>query len=392
MTKKLYYEDPYLKEITVQVAESSANENGPYVVLNETCFYPEGGGQPADRGVIGTVAVLDVQNQDGEIRHYLDRQLEPGEYKAALDWQRRWDHMQQHAGQHLLSALLEDRHGYQTTSFHLGQERVSIDLHQAAIDRETLQQVELEANRIISQHLPIRTRFVNEQQLGQLALRKPPAVTGDIRLVEIEGIDLNACGGTHPDNTAEIGLMKILGTEKAKGGMRLYFLCGERALEHFGKVSDVSDALIGKLNAPLPELVQAADALLSEKIAADKEIAELKKQLLSAEAKALTPEEGVAIRKFGDRPVKELQQLARLVTEEYPSVCLLFATQQQDSIRLVCARGKESSADMRETLKRLLQETDGKGGGTPALAQGGGNTEKPFECFQEIFNELHANG
>lgn len=392
MTKKLYYDDSYLKEATVHVIESAMDGSGQYAVLDQTCFYPEGGGQPADRGMIGEATVQDVQNQDGEIRHYLDRQLEPGEYKAALDWQRRWDHMQQHAGQHLLSALLEDRHGYQTTSFHLGQERVSIDLHKASIDQETLRQVELEANRIISRHLPIRTRFVNDRQLEQLHLRKPPAVSGDIRLVEMEGIDLNACGGTHPDNTAGIGLLKILGTEKAKGGTRLYFLCGERALEHFGILSDTSNALIGKLNAPLAELVQAADALLSEKIAADKEIVELKKQLLLSEAKALTPEGGVAIRNFGDRPIKELQQLARLATEEYPSVCLLFAAQAQGSIRLVCARGHESSADMRETLKRLLQETDGKGGGTAALAQGGGHTKEPFERFEEIFSEIHANG
>ncbi|MEZ0481899.1 DHHA1 domain-containing protein [Planococcus sp. SSTMD024] len=392
MTKKLYYDDPYIKEIMVQVAESASDERGYYVVLDQTCFYPEGGGQPADHGMIGAAAVQDVQNHDGEVRHYLDCKLEPGEYEAVLDWHRRWDHMQQHAGQHLLSALLEDRHGYRTTSFHLGQERVSIDLHQASIGRETLRQVELEANRIISRHLPIRTRFVNEQQLETLDLRKPPAVMGDIRLVEMEGIDLNACGGTHPDNTAGIGLLKIIGTEKAKGGTRLYFLCGERALEYFGKLSDTGDALIGKLNAPLAELVQAADVLLSEKIAADKEIVELKKQLLLVEAKALSPEEGVLVRNFGDRPVKELQQLARLATEEYPSACVLLAAETESRIRLVCARGDESSADMRDTLKRLLAETDGKGGGTAALAQGGGSTEAPFERFQEIFNEIHATG
>ncbi|MGM0896799.1 MAG: alanyl-tRNA editing protein [Bacillota bacterium] len=390
MTRKLYYEDPFLKRENVRVAKSAIDEHGQYVVLDQTCFYPEGGGQPADHGMIGTASVLDVQNHDGEIRHYLDQNLAPGDYVAALDWQRRWDHMQQHAGQHLLSALLEDGHGYRTTSFHLGQERVSIDLHKAAIDRETLQQVELQANRIIQRHLPIRTRFVDEEQLVQLHLRKPPAVSGDIRLVEIEGIDLNACGGTHPDNTAGIGLLKILGTEKAKGGTRLYFLCGERALEHFGKLSDAGDALIGKLNAPLTELVEAADVLLSEKIAADKEIVELKKQLLLAEAKALMPEEGVVIRGFGDRPVKELQQLARLATEEHPSACVLFAAQMEGRIRLVCARGDGSSADMRETLKRLLAETDGKGGGTAALAQGGGGTAAPFERFGEIFRQLHA--
>ncbi|QMT17004.1 alanyl-tRNA editing protein [Planococcus maritimus] len=391
MTKKMYYEDPYLMETTVQVNNSAADEHGPYVLLDQTCFYPEGGGQPADRGLIGAADVTDVQTIEGEIRHYLDRQLEPGEYVAMLDWQRRWDHMQQHAGQHLLSALLEDHHGYKTVSFHLGQERVSIDLHQASIDQETLRHVELEANRIIQRHLPIHTRFVTDQQLAQLRLRKPPAVSGEIRLVDMEGIDLNACGGTHPDNTAGIGMLKILGTEKAKGGTRLYFLCGERALEHFGKLSDMSDALIGKLNAPLTELTQATDILLVEKSAADKELVELKKQLLLFESKAMSPDKGVIIQSFTDRPVKELQQLARLVTQQYPSICALFAAQKADSIRFVCARGEDCTADMRETLKRLLAETDGKGGGTPALAQGGGNTTASFERFREIFGEIHAN-
>ena len=130
---------------------------------------------------------------------------------------------------------------------------------------------------------------------------------------------------------------------------------------------------------------------MAEKSAADKELVELKKQLLLFESKAMSPEKGVIIQNFTDRPVKELQQLARLVTQQYPSICALFAAQRADSIRLVCARGEECTADMRETLKRLLAETDGKGGGTPALAQGGGNTTVPFERFREIFSEIHAN-
>ncbi|MBT2583490.1 DHHA1 domain-containing protein [Planococcus sp. ISL-109] len=390
MTEKLYYEDSFLQQAQVSVTASGTDERGDYVLLDQTCFYPEGGGQPADHGTIGDVSVIDVQSHDGDIRHYINRPLGAGRFLATLDWQRRWDHMQQHAGQHLLSALLEDGHGYQTTSFHLGAERVSIDLHRASIDPFVLQQVELEANRLISRHLPMRTCTVSETQLHELELRKPPAVSGAIRLVEIEGIDLNACGGTHPDNTAGIGLLKIVGTEKAKGGTRLYFLCGERALDYFARLNETADALVAKLHAPLSELAQAADNLLAEKLWADKEIMELKKQLIQAEAKSLAPERGLIIQQFGGRPVKELQQLARLTVEQHPSISVLFAAQEDGSMRFVCARGNEATSDMRETLKRLLEETDGKGGGTPALAQGGGQTNVPFDRFREIFQQLHA--
>jgi alanyl-tRNA synthetase len=390
MTRKLYYEDPFLKQAQVTVTAFDKDSRGDYILLDQTCFYPEGGGQPADHGTIGESAVIDVQNVAGDIRHYIDRPLETGSFLATLDWPRRWDHMQQHAGQHLLSALLEDGHGYETTSFHLGAERVSIDLRQATIDPYALQQVELEANRLISAYLPMRTRTVNESELDKLDLRKPPAVSGDIRLVEIEGVDLNACGGTHPDNTAGIGLLKVIGTEKAKGGTRLYFLCGERALAFFGSLNETADKLVAKLQSPLPDLTRSVDQLLAEKLAADKELIELKKQLILSEAKSLSPEGGLIIQQFGDRPVKELQQLARLAAEQHPSAHMLFAAHQDSHIRFVCARGTESTSDMRETLMRLLEETDGKGGGTPALAQGGGQSDAEFERFREIFQQLHA--
>lgn len=391
MTRRLYYEDSFLQQTEVQVIQTGEDERGLYAVLNQTCFYPEGGGQPADHGTIGNAVVRDVQNYEEEVRHYTDQALEPGEYHAELDWQRRWNHMQQHAGQHLLSALLEDEHGYQTTSFHLGAERVSIDLQKSAVDTETLRQVELEANRLISRHLPIQTRTVSENQLQQLNLRKPPAVSGEIRLVEIDGIDLNACGGTHPTNTAGIGLLKILGTEKAKGGTRLYFLCGERALAHFSRLSETADSLVAKLQAPLAELPQAAEDLLAEKAAGDKEIMELKNQLLQWEAQSLVPEHGRVIGQFDGRSIKELQQLARLTVEKHPNSYVLFAAQTDGQIRVVCAHGEDATGDMRETLKALLAETDGKGGGTPALAQGGGQTAVPFERFVEIFEQLHGS-
>lgn len=387
MTIKMYYQDSEISEAPVQVLRSAKDDRGSYAILDQSCFYPEGGGQPADTGEIGPAKVVDVQTVEGEIRHYTDIQLPQESFSAQLDWPKRWDHMQQHAGQHLLSALLEDMYGFKTQSFHLGQERVSIDLDLDDATKAQLKDAEKMANQLISQRLAISTRWVTDKEANTLRLRKPPAVAGDIRLVEINGIDLNACGGTHPKNTADIGLLKIISTEKAKGGMRVYFLCGMRALEYFNLLMETTDNLVVQLNAPADELPKAAKALLTEKAAADKMIKNLQEQVLIFEAETIFPANGVVERVFEGRPIKELQQLARLVTGRHASVTLLFISVSEGDMRLVCAKGEQAPGDMREVLKQLLALTEGKGGGNALFAQGGGRTEKTPEVFQHAFRE-----
>jgi alanyl-tRNA synthetase len=387
MTTKLYYEDSELKQAHIQIVGSGKDEKGVYAILDQTCFYPEGGGQPADIGRIGGVQVLDVQTVGGEIRHYTDALLPEESFSAQIDWARRWDHMQQHAGQHVLSAVLDDRHQSKTVSFHLGEERVSIDLDVPQISKEQLEEAEAAANEIIRKHLPISTEWVSAEQAGRMALRKQPVVTGDIRLVKIEGVDLNACGGTHPKNTADIGMIKIIGTEKAKGGVRVYFLCGNRAIEYFQLLIEKTDELVQKLNAPVLELPSAAGALLQEKVEREKEMKDLRTKLLEAEARTIYPDIGTGLieRIFYNRPVKEVQQLARLAVADHPAAVLLFLIGEGDSIRFVCAKGEEAEGDMRNVLKELLLLTDGKGGGNAGFVQGGGKTEHPPEAFFRAF-------
>ncbi|MBZ5202990.1 alanyl-tRNA editing protein [Planomicrobium chinense] len=393
MTSKLYYEDSELSEAIVSIIASGEDEKGTYAVLDQTCFYPEGGGQPSDTGYIGEVRVLDVQSVEDEIRHYTADPLPEGSFKAEIDWNRRWDHMQQHAGQHVLSAVLDDYHQLKTASFHLGEERVSIDLNAPQISKSQLQQAERAANDVIRKHLPISTEWVSESQAQTMELRKPPAVTGDIRLVKIDGVDLNACGGTHPKNTADIGMIKIIGTEKAKGGTRLYFLCGNRAMDHFDLLLDQTNVLVQKLNAPLTDLPTAADALLHEKAEQDKEMKELRTKLLEAEAQMIQPENGTGFiqQVFSGRPVKEVQQLARLTIANHPSAVLLFLITEDDSIRFVCAKGEEAEGNMKDVLQELLQLTDGKGGGNAQSAQGGGKTVHAPDLFFQTFQSSLKN-
>ncbi len=387
MTTKLYYQDAEISSVQVKVLQSKQDANGFYLVMDQTCFYPEGGGQPADTGKIGEAHVVDVKTVDGEIRHYTDIELPVGSYFAELDWQKRRDHMQQHAGQHLLSALLEDTFGLKTQSFHLGKERVSIDLDLDTATSTQLLQVEEKANALIAQGLSISSKWVSSEKAQAMKLRKPPVVEGDVRLVEIDGIDLNACGGTHPKNTGEIGLIKIISTEKNKGGMRLYFLCGNRALRHFNFLLETTDQLVVQLNAPVAELTQAAQTLLTDKATASKKIKELHEQIIALEAQTMLPTNGVITQVFDNRPVKDLQQLARLITRQHPSITALLLSQSQDEMRFVCAQGEQALGDMNKLLQQLLSLTEGKGGGTKKLAQGGGKTTESATTFIEVFHE-----
>lgn len=386
MTIKLYYQNQQLAEAGVTVISTGKDAAGHYVVLDQTCFYPEGGGQPADTGTIGPATVTAVQTVEDEIRHYIEQPLAPGMHQAKINWERRYDHMQQHAGQHVLSAVFDDDQNMKTTSFHLGVERVSIDLNAADLTDAQIVAAETAANNVIQRHLAITAQWVTEQQASEMALRKPPAVKGEIRLVQIEGVDLNACGGTHPQNTADIGLIKIISTEKAKGGTRVYFLCGKRAMDHFRFLTTTTEALGQLLNAPASGLEEAATALLQDKAALEKEMKEMRGQLLEAEAGTIiTSEEQVITRIFENRTIKEIQQLARFVVAQAPEVKLLFLVAEEKDIRFVCARGKETAGDMREILRQLFELMDGKGGGNAEFVQGGGTTELAPQVFIDVF-------
>lgn len=392
MTLKLYYEDPETAEAEVEVIHTGQDSKGFYAVLDQTCFYPEGGGQPGDKGAIGPVRVLDVQMAEGEIRHYTDGLLEKQRYLSVLDWKRRWDHMQQHAGQHVLSAIFDDEYGLKTSSFHLGAERVSIDLDGSEVSPAVLSAVEEMANEVIRRHLSITTEWVDDGQAKQMPLRKPPAVSGKIRLVKIEWVDLNACGGTHPKNTADISQIKIISTEKAKGGIRVYFLCGDRAAGYFQELVSISDNLVRQLNAPIRELPEAASALLAEKSALEKELKEVQAKLLEAEAGTIRPDgNGVIEKTFSSRPVKEVQQLARFTIASFPEVYLLFLIHEDSHARFVCAKGANADGDIRDALHKLLALTGGKGGGNASFAQGGGETECAPEKFSEVFRSTVKN-
>lgn len=383
MTKKLYYENPYAQNFSANITKQEQD----FVVLSETAFYPTGGGQPHDIGTLNGVEVTNVEIVDEEIRHYLAESLpeDTETVEGFVQWKRRFDHMQQHAGQHILSAAFESLFGLQTVSFHLGKESATIDLDTTIITKQQLSEVEKLANQIILENRPIETKWVTVEELAQYKLRKATKLTENIRLVIIPDFDYNACGGTHPNETGQVGAIKILQIEKQKKLIRVEFVCGERVLTHLHRKQEVLLDLISTLSSPEEKLVDAAKNLLNNEKSLEKQIADLKESLYQYEAKELlaTKEKTIITATFQNRSIQELQKLARMVVTESPESICLFVAENGGKLQLVVAKGNEIEQSMKELVTQVLPLINGKGGGNEMIAQGGGDTTLSSEQFIE---------
>ncbi|WP_144512527.1 DHHA1 domain-containing protein [Bacillus sp. FJAT-22090] len=383
MTNKLYYENSYAQKFTANIQKLERD----FVVLSETLFYPTGGGQPHDIGTLNGVNVTNVEIVDGEIRHYLAKSLPANTEKVegVVQWARRFDHMQQHAGQHILSAAFESLFGLQTVSFHLGKESATIDLDTTTVSKQQLREAEKLANQIILENRPIETKWVTVEELAQYKLRKATKLTENIRLVIIPDFDYNACGGTHPNETGQVRAIKILQTEKQKRFIRVEFVCGERVLTHLHRKQDVLLDLIGTLSSPEEKLVDAAKHLLNNEKSLEKQLADLKESLYQYEAKELmtTKEKTIISATFQNRSIQELQRLAKMVVTESPESICLFVAENDSKLQLVAAKGNAIEQSMKELVTQILPLINGKGGGNEMIAQGGGDTILSSEQFIE---------
>ena len=392
MTAKLFYQDPYITTFIAQKLMQSTDDVGQYIVLDQTAFYPTGGGQPHDTGTLNGVNVIDVIEIDGEIRHYVDTTLpESEEVRGKIDWERRYDHMQQHAGQHILSAAFEDQVGYQTVSFHLGQEICTIDLDVLSLEGEEVEKAEAFANGVIQHNHPIETKWVQEEALIQYPLRKQVAVSDHIRLVMIPGVDYSGCGGTHPSTTGQVCAISILKWEKQKKLTRVHFVCGNRVLDQLRDKQTIVQGLTNVLNVPQSDLVEASNRVVVQAKEYEKTIEELKDHLLDFKAKELLDSADtihnqkvvqMISKEYG---MKELQKLAKTILKEAPSVVVFLLSEMENKLQIVCGTGAELNLDMNVTLKEVLPLINGKGGGKKDFAQGGGEAIRSAE---EVLIEL----
>jgi alanyl-tRNA synthetase len=395
MTERLYYTDAYRQTFDATVIACTAAGAHAEVVLDRTAFYPTSGGQPFDVGTLGGARVLDViDREDGTIAHLVDAPLTTGaRVEGAIDWARRFDHMQQHTGQHVLSAAFDRLSGVRTESFHLGRESSTIDLAREVTATE-LAAAEDEANRIVWEDRLVAVRVVSPAEAATLPLRKEPARTGPLRLIDVHDFDLSACGGTHVARTGAVGIIAVAGIEKFRGGSRVEFLCGGRALRRFRAWRDALAASMRVLSVAPHELAGAIDRLQQDNKALGRAARTLQEQLAVHEAGALVARGTLA----GDRTVvvealdgwdaAGLKAMASAAAARPGVAVALFST----SVPALCvvARSQGVTVDAGAVLKALAGRFGGKGGGKPDLAQGGGLTGNTQELLGEATKLLSA--
>jgi alanyl-tRNA synthetase len=379
-TNRLYYTEPYRTTFEASVIGCDTRDSRIEVELDRTAFYPTSGGQPFDTGSLGDSRVLDVVDRDDEtIVHVVDRPLPVGaSVTGTIDWRRRFDHMQQHTGQHVLSAAYDRLFNVRTESFHLGAASATIDLHREVSPAE-IAAAEDEANRIVWEDRPVAIRFVPAEEAATLPLRKDPARVGSLRLIDVDDFDLSACGGTHVARTGAIGLIATAGWEKLRGGTRIEFVCGSRALNRFREWRDALTAATRHLSVTPADLAAGIERLQGESKTSQRAIRDLQEQLAVHEAKALVGRGD----RDGDRltfaealdgwDVPAMKALAVAAAAEAPTAAIALFNRATPAV-VVVARGASSKVDAAATLKALIAKFGGRGGGKPELAQGGGLT------------------
>jgi alanyl-tRNA synthetase len=379
-TKRLFDRDTYQKTFYAEVLSQEKCPDGTWkVILDKTSFYPESGGQPYDLGSLGGVSVVAVYEEGKTICHYLDRPLTETKVEGRIDFDRRFDHMQQHAGQHILSATLKRLFQYETVAFHLGKTESTIDINAEQLTREAIEQVELLANQVIMENKHIETRFFTRDEVEIHYLKKVPSDQENIRMVHITDVDLSACCGTHPNRAGELGFIKINNSEKHRGGTRISFVCGSRALtllqtEHF-LLQDMVKRLKTNQNSVLDKL----EAVLLELDEQRRETRKYYQETIQQEAKTLEPthtrvvhgmEVQLYFKKVSSRPMQELKDLAKTLIEE-PNRMVVFIYHSHDSTvsQWIIALSQSVSLSVKEIIDQLIEEYGGKGGGSRVFGQ-----------------------
>jgi alanyl-tRNA synthetase len=381
MSRKLYYDSAYIREWQTTISRVLEREDGYYVILEETAFYPHGGGQPCDEGRINGVPVLDVISEEENVLHKVASLPGEGIVSCEVDWQRRFDHMQQHSGQHLLSAVCRDLYQAMTVSFHLGADYATIDVEQSELSAVQLAAIENEVNQQIYKNLTVSSYFVTEEELAKLPLVKQPKVTENIRIVEIQDVEYNACGGTHVSSTGEIGMIKLLKAEKQKGNTRIYFKCGYRALQEFNDSLKILGALSIKFNTGKDEIIDRVEKWELETKQLQAELTQLKEENDAYVVdELLTHREGNLIAHvFENKSMKDLQNLAGKLAVQ--SDCpVLLATIAENKV--VLANNNEALS-CGAFFKANLAAYQGKGGGSDKIAQAGFRTWDDTAAFLE---------
>lgn len=379
MTEKLFYADSHMTSFTANVLECCVDGDAYRVRLDRSAFFPEGGGQYADTGVLDGSKVTDVREKDGEIWHIAEGPIEPGRKVAGeIDWDERFMKMQQHSGEHIVSGLVHARFGYNNVGFHLGSEDCTMDFD-GEITKEELREIERKANEAVVKNLEILVTYPSKEELENLEYRSKIEIEGQVRIVTVPGYDVCACCAPHVKYTGEIGMIKLVNVQRYKGGVRMTMLCGFRALEDYERKCNASRQISAALCAPEDEIAEAVEHLKEECAALKLELAEQQKKLLAYKVKEIDAQENVVCL-FESQLDKDAPRfLMNLVLDTGHDICAVFVRQgiaeesgttEDGEICMYRYVIGSRTKNMQKLVKELNAEFDGRGGGKPDMVQG----------------------
>jgi len=369
-TKRLYLDNPYQVEFEARIVEKGMREQKPAVILDQTCFYPESGGQPQDKGWMDGVKVVKVFEEDDRIVHVLEKDVEAETIKGKIDRETRFDHMQQHSGQHILSQSFHELLEAETLAFHLGEDASTLEMDLRQVSDEDVERVETRANEIIYQDREVKIHSLPEDKVGSLPLRKPPKKKGLIRVVEVSDFDYSACGGTHVRRTGEIGLIKILRWERIRDNLRFEFICGRRAFQDYAMKNRILRELSNRLTVHEREVPSSVDRLFADLKSQKSEIKKKREKMAQYEAQEIIQNaEGEIIKKiFEEKTHEEVRFLALNIIRKGDFV-VLFGLKKEERGHLILACSEKLNIDMRELVPLVSPLINGKGGGNPSLVE-----------------------
>jgi len=377
MTTRLYHNGVTTASFEANILQTKVIDRGTIIRLDKTAFYPTSGGQPHDTGKLDGIPVLDVWSDENDIIwHLVDHLPETNEVTGLIDWFRRFDHMQQHTGQHIISAAFVEIFDANTVGFHIGKEVSTIDLDISNLKLDGIHHVENRANSIIWENHSIIIDYITENEVARIPFRKPPQVKGRIRIIWIEGFDASACGGTHVRATGEVGIIKIIGTERYKGGIRVTFRCGSRALHDYQKIQGIVQNISEKFSIHYEELPNSINKLMEESARDRRELNRVRKNIHHIEAGQLINnceeinDTKMIIAYWKDRSWDDVRGVANSL-RTFPKTILLLASSQDNKIRIICALSNDlNELNAGSILQEVLIKLGGKGGGSSAIAEG----------------------
>jgi alanyl-tRNA synthetase len=365
-TEKLYYLDTYQTGFTATVLECRPRKNGYEIILDRTCFYPEGGGQPGDQGTLGTVTVTDTHEKDGQVLHYTDGPLEVGTtVTGEIDWDRRFDLMQQHSGEHMVSGVVHRIYGYDNVGFHMGADMVTIDFSGILTEAQLLE-VEQEVNQRIWENSTVKCWYPDPETLAALPYRSKKALTGAVRIVEFPGADICACCGTHVKMTGEIGLVKLLTVQKFHSGVRVEMLSGQRAYAYLSEIQAQNRQISQLLSAKVRETAKAVTNLSAELEETRQRLFALENAQFTAQAEALSGKGDVYVRMEG-LTADGVRRATIAIQETCGGRAVVFSGDDETGYKYAAG---QPGGDLRDWVKALNSSLSGRGGGKPGFVQG----------------------